>query len=66
VGVINMCANLAGFFGPSLIGQMRVANWSPASLMLFLAACYLTGAGIIACVPIRVRKDMRGLIEDYG
>jgi ACS family tartrate transporter-like MFS transporter len=66
VGVINMCANLAGFVGPSLIGQMKMANWSSAGLMLFLAACYLTGAGIIACVPIRVRSDVRGSIEDHG
>jgi hypothetical protein len=53
VGVINMCANLAGLIGPAAVGEMRSAGTSDAGCVLFLAAGYATGAAVITTVSIR-------------
>jgi MFS transporter, ACS family, tartrate transporter len=55
VGVINMCANLAGLIGSSAVGEMRSAGVSDAGCVLFLAAGYATGAAVIATVSSRRR-----------
>lgn len=56
VGVINMCANSAGFLGPRAISKMKTAQVSESTLMLFLAGCYLLGGGIIACIRLNRRS----------
>jgi ACS family tartrate transporter-like MFS transporter len=53
VGVINMCANLAGLFGSPVVGTMRDAGYDDRACLVFLAGCYAVGAVIIATVRVR-------------
>ena len=60
VGVINMCANLAGLIGSSAVGEMKDAGVGDRGCVLFLAAGYATGAGIISLIGrtrARTRPD---------
>jgi MFS transporter, ACS family, tartrate transporter len=52
VGVINMCANLAGLFGSPVVGGMRDAGLGDRAALLFLAACYLAGGGIVSLIGV--------------
>ena len=52
VGVINMCANLAGLFGSPIVGGMKDAGLGDQACLIFLASCYALGAAIIAMVPL--------------
>jgi MFS transporter, ACS family, tartrate transporter len=50
IGFINMCANLAGYFGNHLVGWMRTHGLGDSACLLFLASCYLLGGVILSCV----------------
>jgi hypothetical protein len=60
VGLINMCANVAGLFGSPAVGEMKKAGLTDGACLLFLAACYVLGGGIIALlhVPTSSRKAL--------
>jgi MFS transporter, ACS family, tartrate transporter len=53
VGVINMCANLAGLIGASAVGEMRQAGVSDWACVLFLAGGYTLGAIILSTLRVR-------------
>jgi MFS transporter, ACS family, tartrate transporter len=53
VGAINMCANLAGLFGSPVVGRMKDTGFGDRECLLFLAAFYVLGGGIISTVGIR-------------
>lgn len=53
VGVINMCANLAGALGSPIFGAMKDAGLSSAACLTFLAACLALGAVFVAMIPVR-------------
>jgi ACS family tartrate transporter-like MFS transporter len=53
VGMINMFANLAGYFGNHIFGWIKDRGATDGQGLLFLAACYLVGAGITAMTPLR-------------
>lgn len=57
IGFINMSANLAGLFGSAAVGEMKSAGLDDRACLLFLAACYGLGAGIISLIPIRRRAS---------
>ncbi len=57
VGLINMCANLAGYLGNHLFGWMRSRGVGDNGCLLFLAACYLLGAAILAFVKVRASAN---------
>lgn len=52
VGVINMCANLAGFIGPAVVGELKKAGTTDATCLLGLAGCYTLGSLLVAFVPV--------------
>jgi ACS family tartrate transporter-like MFS transporter len=56
VGMINMFANLAGYFGNHIFGWIKDRGATDGQGLLFLAACYLVGAGITAMTPLRREK----------
>jgi MFS transporter, ACS family, tartrate transporter len=53
IGLINMCANVAGLFGSATVGEMKSAGFGDRACLLFLAGCYALGGGIIALVQVR-------------
>jgi ACS family tartrate transporter-like MFS transporter len=52
IGFINMMANLAGYFGNKHVGWLKAHGYSDQVCLLFLAACYLVGAALVALVRI--------------
>lgn len=52
IGFINMCANLAGYFGNHFTGWLRGHHATETTCLLFLAACYLLGGVIISFVKM--------------
>jgi MFS transporter, ACS family, tartrate transporter len=58
VGLINMCANLAGLLGSPVVGQMKSAGLGERACLLFLAGCYAAGGAVIAL--LRVPRGRRG------
>lgn len=50
IGLINIFANLAGYFGNHLMGWMRHNGATDQQCLLFLAACYCLGGMIISLV----------------
>lgn len=53
IGFINVCANIPGFVGPPLVGQLKGAGFSDAQCMVLLACCYALGGLFIAMLRIR-------------
>ena len=53
VGIINMCANLAGALGSPIFGAMKDAGLSNGACLTFLAACLALGALFVALIPVR-------------
>ena len=53
IGLINMCANIAGLVGSPIVGEMKGAGMSERACLLFLAMCYLTGGMVIAMLRVR-------------
>jgi ACS family tartrate transporter-like MFS transporter len=54
VGIINICANLAGLVGNEIVGSMRSLGFTDEACMIVLACCYAGGGGILAL--LRVQK----------
>ncbi len=52
IGFINMCANLAGYFGNHFNGWLRSHNASESTCLLFLAACYFIGGVVVSFVKV--------------
>lgn len=52
IGLINMCANLAGLLGSPIVGRMKTAGFDERACLQFLAGCYLAGGVLIACIRI--------------
>lgn len=52
IGVINMFANLAGYFGNHFNGWLRGHHASESTCLLFLAACYLLGGIFVSFVRV--------------
>jgi MFS transporter, ACS family, tartrate transporter len=52
IGVINMCANLAGLLGSPIVGRMKSSGFGDRACLLFLAACYATGGVIVAFLRV--------------
>jgi ACS family tartrate transporter-like MFS transporter len=53
IGVINICANVAGHIGSTTVGHMKASGWSDAMCMLFGSSCYVAGGVIIAMLRVR-------------
>jgi len=56
IGLINMFANIAGYFGNHLFGWMRDHGASNSACLFFLAFCYVAGAVIVSRVRVGVRN----------
>jgi len=52
IGLINMCANLAGYLGNHVTGWMKTHGAGDTAVLLFLASSYLLGAVIISLVKL--------------
>lgn len=52
VGIINICANLAGLIGSPVIGQMKTLGFGDRACLLFFAACYAGGGLFVAMIRI--------------
>jgi ACS family tartrate transporter-like MFS transporter len=57
IGFINICANVSGIIGPSVVGWMKDARFSVRSCLLFSVVCYAYGGVIIGF--LRVPKEMQ-------
>jgi MFS transporter, ACS family, tartrate transporter len=53
IGFINICANIGGLLGPSIVGQMKAFEFDDAACMLFLACCYAGGGVIVATLRVK-------------
>jgi ACS family tartrate transporter-like MFS transporter len=58
IGLINMCANIAGLVGSPIVGEMKAAGMSERGCLLFLALCYLTGAAVVSMLQVG-RSNLR-------
>lgn len=59
VGVINMCANLAGGVGSPIIGEMRKAGLGDEACLLFLAASFGLGAVFVSMIRVAPHRETR-------
>jgi ACS family tartrate transporter-like MFS transporter len=57
IGVINICANVAGLIGSTTVGQMKASGWSDAMCMLFGSSCYVGGGVIIAMLRVKPKPS---------
>jgi len=64
IGVINICANLAGLIGSPVVGEMKHAGYGDRACLLFLAACYACGGVIISL--LRVPRTRGRPVEPAG
>jgi len=55
IGVINMCANVAGLLGSPVIGALREAGLKDDGCLLAFAGCYALGGVVIATLRVRRR-----------
>jgi ACS family tartrate transporter-like MFS transporter len=56
IGIINMCANLAGYLGNHLNGWLRARGASEGECLLFLAVCYFAGGVLVSLVSMSPRR----------
>jgi hypothetical protein len=52
IGIINICANLAGLIGNPVVGQLKSFGYSDETCLVVLACCYLSGGAVIALLPV--------------
>ena len=52
-GLINMGANFAGYAGNHVTGWLRAQGYGETQCLLFLAACFVTGGGILCFVRLK-------------
>jgi MFS transporter, ACS family, tartrate transporter len=64
IGIINMCANVAGAIGSPIVGSMKDAHWGDQSAMTFVAICYALGGVFVAMVRVRSVKSVEISIGD--
>jgi hypothetical protein len=50
--MINIFANIAGYFGNHLFGWMKQNGATDSTSLFFLAGCYLLGGAIVSRVHI--------------
>jgi MFS transporter, ACS family, tartrate transporter len=55
IGFINICANLAGYFGNHIFGFLRARGMTDSAGLLLLAGCYLAGSAIVS--RLRLPRD---------
>lgn len=55
IGLINICANLAGYFGNHLFGFFRARGMTDNMGLFLLAGCYLAGGAIVS--RLRLPRD---------
>jgi ACS family tartrate transporter-like MFS transporter len=58
IGLINMCANLAGYLGNHVTGWMKAHGAGNTAVLLFLAVSYLLGAIIISFLKINPPSNL--------
>jgi ACS family tartrate transporter-like MFS transporter len=56
VGVINICANVAGLVGSPVVGELKAAGYDDRTCLLLLAACYAGGAVILTRLRVSTAK----------
>ncbi len=62
IGLINMCANIAGFLGNRNVGYLKSHGFGDRACLLTLACCFLVGAAIVALIDVpRDETPDRGL-----
>ena len=52
IGLINMCANLAGYLGNHATGWLRSPGFGDGACLLFFATCYILGGVVVSFVKI--------------
>jgi len=57
IGLINMCANIAGLVGNGAVGEMQKAGLKDWHCLLFLAVCYMIGGLIISFLRVPSTKN---------
>jgi ACS family tartrate transporter-like MFS transporter len=59
IGLINMCANLAGAVGSPVGGEMRKAGFGDAACLLLLAAAFGVGAVFVSMIRVAPQREAR-------
>ena len=52
IGLINVCANLAGYFGNRIMGLLRERGFSENACLMYLAICYFIGSVFVSFVKL--------------
>jgi ACS family tartrate transporter-like MFS transporter len=66
IGFINICANVAGFIGPPVIGVMKDASFDVRACLLVSVACYALGGVIIALLRVPANLPPQGPTNGGG
>lgn len=61
IGLINMAANLAGYLGNHATGWLRSHGYGETACLLFLATCFIVGAGFVSLVRVAARRPAQVL-----
>ena len=64
IGLINMCANLAGYVGNHTVGILKDRGYSESACLMFLGACYLLGALLVSLVKIPATAASRARMRE--
>jgi ACS family tartrate transporter-like MFS transporter len=57
IGFINMCANLAGYAGSHLIGEMRDAGLGERACLMFFASSFALGAVFVSMIRVSSHRE---------
>src|SRR5262249_7789823 len=60
IGVITICANIAGLIGSTTVGQMKAAGFSDGACIFFCSCCYAGGGVFIALLKVKGRREAQG------
>jgi ACS family tartrate transporter-like MFS transporter len=58
IGIVNICANLAGLLGSPVVGQLKTWGYSDAVCLVLLASTYVLGGVVISFVRVSAKKPV--------
>jgi ACS family tartrate transporter-like MFS transporter len=58
IGFINICANVAGLFGPPLVGKLKSLDYTDATCLTVLSCCYVAGGMIVAMLRVKPKTSI--------
>ncbi len=62
IGFINVCANLAGYFGNHIMGWLRERDFSESVCLMFLASCYFVGSIFVSLLKLTTKNNLDTMV----